>query len=330
MSLHIGQRPDAAGRDAGRALFRERTPVDRPLATRPGPRSARSEGHRPVAGQEAEEGRDLRTTEVHADCGVIGTDLDPGGEGTTGVDPFQGVASRRKRQLRRVLVSCAELLARRCWGRRPRRVRVGRPRLVFVRWACTSPGARVTSRSPGPHASQAGNARLTLTEFHTSRYIGGLTHGFYRYPATTSPDVARELLLSHTDADDLVLDPFMGGGTTIVESRAHGRRAVGCDLNSLAVFVTRAKTTPLTEGEWDVLGFSDLCRFARRQRQIVISTHERRFASLLERKLASRLPDERIKVLRFMAWDRRGPSIEAADIPAEIDVGEMRLTAVNG
>jgi hypothetical protein len=109
----------------------------------------------------------------------------------------------------------------------------------------------MTSRSRGPSAGQAGSKRLALVEFHTSRYIGGLTHTFYRYPATTSPELVRELLLGHTDADDLVLDPFMGGGTTVVEALAHGRLVVGGDLNSLAVFVTRAKTTPLTEPEWD-------------------------------------------------------------------------------
>ncbi len=46
-----------------------------------------------------------------------------------------------------------------------------------------------------------------------------------------------------------MLDPYMGGGTTIVEALAHGRRAVGCDINELAVFVARAKVTPLTHNE---------------------------------------------------------------------------------
>jgi hypothetical protein len=41
----------------------------------------------------------------------------------------------------------------------------------------------------------------------------------------------------------------MGGGTSVVEALAAGRRGVGCDLNELAVFVARAKTTPLTTQE---------------------------------------------------------------------------------
>ena len=42
----------------------------------------------------------------------------------------------------------------------------------------------------------------------------------------------------------------MGGGTTIVEATANGRRAIGSDLNELAHFVTRAKTTPLSEQDF--------------------------------------------------------------------------------
>jgi hypothetical protein len=49
--------------------------------------------------------------------------------------------------------------------------------------------------------------------------------------------------MAFTSPGDLVLDPFVGGGTSVVESLALGRRAVGTDLNELAVFVTRAKTT---------------------------------------------------------------------------------------
>ncbi len=114
--------------------------------------------------------------------------------------------------------------------------------------ASFSRGERMESRRTRVQIGQAD--RPALRHFHSARYIGGLTHGFYRYPAATSPELVRELLLSYTDSDDLVLDPFMGGGTTVVEALAYGRRALGGDLNSLALFVTRAKTTPLTVGEW--------------------------------------------------------------------------------
>jgi len=46
-----------------------------------------------------------------------------------------------------------------------------------------------------------------------------------------------------------VLDPFMGGGTTVVEALSLGRKAVGVDLNPLGHFVATVKTTPLTRGD---------------------------------------------------------------------------------
>jgi hypothetical protein len=41
----------------------------------------------------------------------------------------------------------------------------------------------------------------------------------------------------------------MGGGTAVVEALARGRRAVGNDLNSLATFIVKAKTTSLNNAE---------------------------------------------------------------------------------
>lgn len=67
----------------------------------------------------------------------------------------------------------------------------------------------------------------------------------------------------------------------------------------------------------NALGFSDLCRHVRRRRQLVVSTHENRLASLLERKLTPRTPGVRTRVLRFTGWDRSGPTIEQEDVEPE-------------
>src|SRR5262245_1121835 len=76
--------------------------------------------------------------------------------------------------------------------------------------------------------------RETLAE---STYIDGLTHGFYHYPARFSPGVARAAIQLFTKGGDWVLDPFMGGGTAVVEGLSHGRRMIGVDINPLAHFV---------------------------------------------------------------------------------------------
>ena len=53
--------------------------------------------------------------------------------------------------------------------------------------------------------------------------VKGLTHGFYKYPARFSPQFVRAAIEAFTRKRDLVLDPHVGGGTTLVEARALGR-----------------------------------------------------------------------------------------------------------
>lgn len=77
--------------------------------------------------------------------------------------------------------------------------------------------------------------------------VTGLTHEFYRYPARFSPQFARAAIEAFTKPGDLVFDPFVGSGTTLVEAAALGRKAIGTDISSLATFLVRVKTTPLTE-----------------------------------------------------------------------------------
>ena len=74
-------------------------------------------------------------------------------------------------------------------------------------------------------------------------------HEFYRYPARFTPDFARSAIEAFSKPGDVVLDPFVGGGTTAVEAVLAGRRALVADLNPLATFVTRAKTTPLNPAQ---------------------------------------------------------------------------------
>lgn len=72
-------------------------------------------------------------------------------------------------------------------------------------------------------------------------------HEFYRYPARFSPSFARAAIAAFSRPSDLILDPFVGGGTTAVEALVSGRRSLVADLNPLATFVTRVKTRPLAD-----------------------------------------------------------------------------------
>jgi DNA modification methylase len=69
-----------------------------------------------------------------------------------------------------------------------------------------------------------------------------LTHPFHTYPARLHPATAKVLVdFVARDARGPIVDPFCGSGTVLVEARALGARAVGVDLNPLAVLVARAK-----------------------------------------------------------------------------------------
>jgi DNA modification methylase len=71
-------------------------------------------------------------------------------------------------------------------------------------------------------------------------------HSFYKYPARFSPAFARAVIEAYSTVGDTVVDPFCGGGTSLVEAILAGRRAAGFDISSLAVFLARAKMTPLS------------------------------------------------------------------------------------
>jgi DNA methylase len=83
--------------------------------------------------------------------------------------------------------------------------------------------------------------------------VRGLTHAFYKYPARFSPSFARAVIEAFTKPGDLVLDPHVGGGTTLVEARATGREAIGVDISALAEFVARVKSTVLSDSELNLL-----------------------------------------------------------------------------
>ena len=71
------------------------------------------------------------------------------------------------------------------------------------------------------------------------------THGIHTYPAMFIPQVGRRLLETYSKEGDTICDIFCGSGSALVESRLIGRNAYGIDLNPLAIFLAKAKTTPI-------------------------------------------------------------------------------------
>jgi ABC-type cobalamin/Fe3+-siderophores transport system ATPase subunit len=66
-----------------------------------------------------------------------------------------------------------------------------------------------------------------------------------------------------------------------------------------------------------LLGLVDLLRRFGAERQLLISTHESRFASLLQRKLRPLSEGRRAVVLALEGWSRNGPHIRLTEVPAD-------------
>jgi DNA repair exonuclease SbcCD ATPase subunit len=64
------------------------------------------------------------------------------------------------------------------------------------------------------------------------------------------------------------------------------------------------------------LGFADLCRRLRSERQLILTTHDRRWAELLVRKLRPRVPGTRSRVIELEGWTRTGPVIRTSVVEA--------------
>jgi DNA repair exonuclease SbcCD ATPase subunit len=63
---------------------------------------------------------------------------------------------------------------------------------------------------------------------------------------------------------------------------------------------------------WD---FAEVCARVREHRQLILSTHDDRFASLLRRKLAPREADARTLSYEFEGWTRKGPRVNTTVEP---------------
>ena len=104
----------------------------------------------------------------------------------------------------------------------------------------------------------------------------------------------------HSLRDKVVLDPFMGSGTTLGEALKLGARAVGCDINPISTFLVRQALTRVAEVDLR-RAFADL---------------ERKAAPEIRRYYRTRDPDtgEAIPVLYFF-WCKTVKTPQGAVVP---------------
>jgi hypothetical protein len=93
----------------------------------------------------------------------------------------------------------------------------------------------------------AGQTRAVPTfvnEFWTARQRQASSLHEISYRACFKPQLPRFFIERLTQPGEIVYDPFMGRGTTVLEAALLGRVPCGCDINPLSVVLTRPRLRP--------------------------------------------------------------------------------------
>ncbi len=77
-----------------------------------------------------------------------------------------------------------------------------------------------------------------INEFWTSKQRAASSLHEISYRACFKPQLPRFFIERLTTAGDVVYDPFLGRGTTMVQAALLGRRVAGCDINPLSSILT--------------------------------------------------------------------------------------------
>jgi len=86
----------------------------------------------------------------------------------------------------------------------------------------------------------------------------------HKYFARRPWNVFRELVSHYTSPGELILDPFCGGGVTVVESLRLKRKVIGVDVNPIAAYITRMEAVEI-DIEALRIAFSQLARTVKQR-----------------------------------------------------------------
>jgi len=89
-----------------------------------------------------------------------------------------------------------------------------------------------------------GKIPVFTNEFWTSKQRAASSLHEVSYRACFKPQLPRFFIERLTRPGDVVYDPFMGRGTTLVEAALLGRTPYGCDINPLSEVFVRSRLSP--------------------------------------------------------------------------------------
>lgn len=72
-------------------------------------------------------------------------------------------------------------------------------------------------------------------------------HNFHAYPCKFPAFIPREIIKKYAKKGDIICDPFVGSGTTLLEATLLGYSSIGNDINPLSCLLSKVKVKPVKQ-----------------------------------------------------------------------------------
>ena len=168
-----------------------------------------------------------------------------------------------------------------------------------------------------------------INEFWTSaQRVANSIHEI-SYRACFKPQLPRFFIDRLTERNDVVYDPFMGRGTTLIEAALMGRIPEGCDVNPLSRILLKPRLNPPSQTEVESrLGCIDLSRPSDTRQDLLVFYHKdtlSQLCALREYLLARESDGERDKVDEWIQMVAALPFLTGyPDTPQIVDLQQPR------
>lgn len=126
--------------------------------------------------------------------------------------------------------------------------KAGFKQLRFIEWLKRNP---VPINSKYNYLTNCREIAVSSVKIGKPTFNGKYDNGVYSYPIpnnekryhpTQKPlELMKDLIKKHSNKGDLVVDPFLGSGTTGLAAVFHNRRFAGCDVNEKYVDIARKR-----------------------------------------------------------------------------------------
>ena len=86
------------------------------------------------------------------------------------------------------------------------------------------------------------------SEYDNGQYTYPIPNNGTRYHPTQKPlPLFTDLVLKHSNPGDLIIDPFVGSGTTAVAAMSQGRKFAGCDVDADYIKISKQRVKDATK-----------------------------------------------------------------------------------